>query len=289
MGIGWFIFKGILDVVVNTNMRILGSDYLYHPTQLVFFYSFAATIVYLPAVLGNPSAYKPQRWNIYILRGVMEVLGFLLIFMAITRLPFATFTSLTFITPVIASMAAVIFLKEQMLPRKWIGLVLGFIGVLIIAQPNGEGINWAALMVVGAGCCFSICAISIRSLARTDEPSRIACVSMGFMALFSLPFALPHWQTPTIDHLPYLTVMALCAAMVQFSVGKALQKVEVTTVQPLNFLTLIWSSIVGYMLFDETVAWSTILGAVIIISGIIFSIRRSVKRSEAFITTQPLP
>ena len=289
IGMAWFVFKGVLDVAVNTTMRILGESHGYHATQLVFFYSVMASAVYIPSFLRNPNAYKVTRWRIYIARGALEVGGFLLMILAVTRMPFATFTTLTFITPIFASLAAVLFLKEQMFLRKWAGLALGFSGILVVSQPNAAAFNNAVFLVMGGAACFAFCAISIRSLAKTDTPSSIAFISMGFMALFSLPLALMHWQMPTMEHAPYLLILAAFAGAVQFSVGKALQKVEVTTVQPLTFLTLIWSSAIGVMMFDESVSWSTILGAVLIIAGIIVSIRRNAKRSEPFITTQPLP
>lgn len=289
IGMLWYIVKGVFDVAVNSDMRFLSQTLGYHPLQLVFFYSFMAACAYLPDVLRRPRHYIPVRRRLYVMRGVLEVCGFTLVIFSVTMMPFATFTVITFITPVIASLAAVYVLGEQMTSRKWVGIILGFCGIVIVARPDTGSINWGVPMLLGAACCFSLCAITIRKLAATEPASRIAFVTLSLMAAFSLPLALPHWKMPELEHLPYLALLGIAAASCQFCVGKALSYVDVTTVQPLTFLTLIWSSIVGYLWFHEQVEWSAIIGAVFIISGIIYSVRRPRTVDAATLGTQPTP
>ncbi len=289
-GLLWFVAKGVFDVLVNSDMRFLSDVYGYHPFQLVFFYSAIAAAAYLPSVIRNPGQYRTERPRLYIARGVLEVIGFTLIFTAVTMMPFAMFTVLTFITPVIASLVAVRFLGEEMTARKWIGLALGFTGVVIVSRPEAmEAFNLGVLLIIGAAFCFAFCAITIRSLARTEPPSRIAFVTLVLMALFSLPLAIPNWQTPTLEHVPYLALLAIGAAGAQFCVGMALQRVDVTTVQPIGFLTLIWSSVIGFLWFDEVVEWATIIGAVCIVAGITYSVRRPTTYDRVMPGTQPTP
>jgi drug/metabolite transporter (DMT)-like permease len=175
----------------------------------------------------------------------------------------------------------VLLLGEVMTMRKWVGLLLGFAGILIIARPDAASFNWGVVMILGAATGFSCCGVIIRTLAQSHEPaSRIAFVTLCLMAVFSLPLALTHWQTPRWEHLPYLAILGLGSASCQFCVGKALQHVNLSTVQPFTFLTLIWSSIVGFIWFDETVAWSAIVGAGCIITGVIYSVRRPRRNTE---------
>lgn len=289
IGLAWFVMKGVFDVVVNSNMRFMSDSFGYHPFQLVFFYSAMAAVTYLPTVLRRPRAYLPQRSRLYVLRGLLEVAAFSLLFYAVTMMPFATFTSLTFITPVIASVMAVLLLGEQMTMRKWIGLALGFIGILIIARPDAATFNWGVVMILGAATGFSCCGVIIRTLAQDEPPSRIAFGTLCMMALFSLPLAVTHWQMPVIAHLPFLAILGLGSATCQFCVGKALQKLNLTTVQPLSFLALIWSSIVGYIWFGESVAWSAVIGAVCIISGVIYSVRKPRRCDRVLPGSQPAP
>lgn len=282
-GILWFIFTGLQSVLVNTMMRTLNQDFGYHPFQLVFFYSAMAACLYIPSVIRNPSRYRPVRKMPYLVRGFCEVVAFSCIFYALSRMPFAMLTVLSFIMPIFGSFAAIWFLGEQMNKRKWIGLGLGFLGICIIANPDTSNVGWAVLLPIASAAIFSICVVCIRSLAQTDPPARVAFVTLVLMATFSLPLAATHWQTPALAHIPWLLVLAAQVASVQLCAGKALQKIDLTTAQPFMFLNLIWASIVGYLLFDEIVSWTTALGAVIIICGIVYSVRHHTTRLDPLI------
>jgi drug/metabolite transporter (DMT)-like permease len=274
-GILWFISAGLLSTLINTLMRVLTSDFDYHPLQLVFFYSVMGAMTYLPSVLKHRTHYLPHNSRLYLLRAFLEVGGFTLSFYALTLLPFATFTTLMFTVPIIGAVAAVWFLEEEMNRNKWLGLILGFIGIVIVSKPDMEMIHWAIALPLIASLCFAFCGVCIRKMALTDPPVRIAFVTLCLMSCITLPLAITHWQTPTMKHLPYLALLAIMAGSVQFSVGQALAKIKLTTAQPFMFLNLLWSSLLGWMVFDESVALATIIGGGVIIAGIIVSVRKS--------------
>jgi drug/metabolite transporter (DMT)-like permease len=284
IGMVWFIFTGLQSVLVNTMMRFLSDNYGYHAFQLVFFYSSMAAIMYLPSMIRNPSLYNPkERKKLYIIRGTMEVVGFSLIFYSLSQLPFAMVTVLSFVTPVFSALAAMFFLKEHMTAQKWVGMILGFSGVLVVVRPGGSNIGWEALFPIAAAAAFAVCVVCIRLMARTEPPVRIACVTLAIMACISLPLALPYWKMPALSHAPWFIILALQVAAVQYSIGKALQKIDLTIAQPLMFLNLIWSSAIGYFLFNEMVNHYTVIGAMIIITGIVYSIRRKFTRLDPVI------
>lgn len=288
IGMVWFVLTGLQSVLVNTTMRLMIDNFGYHAFQLVFFYSAMAAGMYLPSLLRNPALYIPKEHKtLYAFRGVMEVVGFSLIFYSLSVLPFAVVTVLSFVTPAFGALAAIVFLKEKMTTPKWVGMIAGFVGVLIVAQPGSEDIGWEVILPVAAAAAFALCIVCIRILTRTEPPSRIAFVTLGLMACFSLPLAVPHWQMPELSHVPWLITLALQVAAVQYSVGKALQKIDLTTSQPFMFLGLIWSSIIGYFLFGEVVDQYTVLGAVIIVAGIVYSVRRKATRLDPVIMRQP--
>ncbi len=273
-GMRWFVLTGALSVVINTLMRVLSESFGYHPFQLVFFYSAMGAGLYLPAFLRSPHLLHTKRVKLYATRAVLEVSAFSLVFLSLTLLPFAMFTTLTFTTPIIASFAAVYLLGEHMTPRKWIGLLMGFSGIIIVANPSSESTTLAVLLPVAASVCFAGCGVSIRKLAHSEPPARIAFITLSMMAVVSFPLALPFWQSPSVAHIPYLLILASLVAAVQFCVGQALQRVELSVAQPLLFLNLIWSIILGYLLFGEQVQLTTMLGACCIVAGVIYSVRQ---------------
>jgi drug/metabolite transporter (DMT)-like permease len=275
VGILWFMGSGFLSVCINTLMRVLTTDFHYHPLQLVFFYSIMGAAMYLPHVLRHRADYRLERPRLYVARALLEIGGFTLVFYSLTLLHFATMTVLMFTVPIIGALAAVWLLGESMTRNKWLGLLLGFGGICVVANPDVNALQWAVILPLGASLCFAFCAVCIRKLASSGQaPSKIAFTTLTLMALLSSPLALTHWHTPDVADTPYLLLLAVMVGAVQFCVGQALQKIPLTTAQPFMFFNLIWSSLIGFVLFDESVALATFLGSCLIVSGVALSVRR---------------
>jgi drug/metabolite transporter (DMT)-like permease len=281
-GILWFCASGVLSTAINSLIRLLSDEMGYHPFQLVFFYSLTGAMMYLPLMMREKGAFYTSYPKLYAMRSVLEVTGFTLTFFAITLIPFAMLTTMMFTVPLIGAVAAVFLLGEHMTPQKWLGLLLGFVGIVVVSQPDLQVAHWELLLPLFASLCFALCGVLIRKMALcTEPPKRIAFLTLSLMAVITLPLALQHWQTPTLSHLPYLMLLAIMAGAVQFCVGNALKYIKLTTAQPFMFLNLLWSAGLGWLLFEERVAWATILGAVFIFAGIIINVRGSSHKGEA--------
>ncbi len=270
-GIMWFCISGLLSVIININMKYLNHTFNYHPFQLVFCYSLLGSSLYLPAILRGKIRFSTTRSGLYSVRAILEITGFMCMFFALAKIPFAVLVTLTFTTPLIGTIFAVYMLGEKINQQKIIGLMVGFIGIISVTNPFGAEFQLAYLLPMLAACCFALCGVTIRLLAKTEPPSRIAARTLVMMALFSAPFAATQARLPDVSHLPYFALMAILVAAVQFSVGNALQKIELSVAHPFMFLNLIWSSTFAWLLFDEKIASTTVIGAIIIIIGIIIN------------------
>jgi drug/metabolite transporter (DMT)-like permease len=270
-GIIWFCIAGFLSVVINLNMRYLNQTFGYHPFQLVFSYSLLGAALYLPAIMKGRMSFATTRAKLYNIRALLEIGGFVFMFFALSQIPFAVLVSITFTTPLIGTIFAVYMLGENMNAQKIIGLVVGFVGIIVVSNPFGAKFSMAYLLPVLAACCFAMCGVLIRIMSRTEPPTRIAARTLAMMALFSLPLALTEMRLPDANHLPYFLAIAGLVALVQFAVGNALQKIELTVAHPFMFLNLIWSSSFAWLLFDEKIDIITIFGAIIIIVGIVIN------------------
>jgi drug/metabolite transporter (DMT)-like permease len=155
--------------------------------------------------------------------------------------------------------------------QKIIGLCVGFAGIIVVSNPLGANFSTTYFLPILAACCFAMCGVLIRIMSRTEPPTRIAARTLAMMALLSSPLALTEMKIPEIAHLPYFLSIAALVAAVQFSVGNALQKIELSVAHPFMFLNLIWSSSFAWLLFDEKIDQTTIIGATIIIAGIVIN------------------
>jgi len=268
-GIAWMVLTGFLIVSIYTIVRYLSPDF--HPFQLVFFYDSIGLAMYLPFILRKHLNVKTERTRLYLLRAVLEFCGFSLSFYGLRLLPLPVHTALSFTSPLFGAIAAVILLREPNHSHRWIALLMGFAGVLVITRPGLTDFAGGGIVMVGAATCFSICMICIKKLTRTEPSARIAFYMLGFTSLISLPFAVSVWQWPELRHLPYLLLLGILVAMVQFSVSQAFSKTHVTVVTPFFYINLLWSSMYAYLVFNEVVSVWTLAGGAIILMATFYA------------------
>lgn len=273
IGILWFCLSGFLSVAININMKYLSMKLGYHPFQLVFSYSLLGALIYAPLLLSGKLTLKTEKPSLYKVRALLEIGGFACVFFSLPHIPFAVLVSITFATPLIGTVMAVYILKEQMNKIKTFSLMVGFVGILIVTNPFGAGFKLVYFLPLIGSFCFALCGVLIRIMGRTEPPIRVAARTLIMMALFSLPLASINWQQPILEHFGFFGLLALMVALVQFSVGNALQKIPLTIAHPFMFLNLIWSSLFGWLIFGEGLSMQTIIGASVIVLGVIINAR----------------
>ncbi|MBN66633.1 MAG: hypothetical protein CMM94_03580 [Rickettsiales bacterium] len=245
----------------------------YHAFQLFFFYCVVALVAMLPwAYKHRAEVFKSTGKKLYWVRALLEFLSFSLSFYALSLIPLPSHTALSFITPIVGSVTAVVILKEKPTHHTWIGLLLGIIGVFIITRPGSGLIDPIAIVIMlVSATAMALCGVSIKLLTRTESPTRVAFFMLLLTALVALPFAVSVWKPIEMTHVPWILGIGLCALCQQVLIAKAIQRVPLTTVIPLNFLSLVFTSIIAYFFFNELVDTPTILGAAIIIMATFYS------------------
>jgi drug/metabolite transporter (DMT)-like permease len=194
---------------------------------------------------------------------------------AATLLPLPVATTLGFTTPLFAVLITAGVLREKVGKWRWIAVMLGFVGVLVITRPGEVPVPALGLAAgLGAGIIVAIVSFQIRDLARTEEP--IACVFWFafYGSLFSailLPFyARPHGLHEWL----LLAAIGLSGTLAQFLITAALRFGQVATVVVMDYTALIWSTLYGWAIWDNLPAYTTWLGApVIVAAGLIITSR----------------
>lgn len=266
----WIMLTGFLSVTIYMLARQLGARF--HPTQVVFFYSFVGMVCFLPVILMKRISLRTEQGAMYAVRAVLEFSAFSLSFAAIAYLPLSVHSALAFTSPLFGCLLAVIVLKEPLRVHSVVALVAGFLGVLIITRPDAYGVSSAALWVLVSSFLFAFCSMCIKSLTKTESSECIAFYMLFGTTLVAAPIAFSHeWKASVMEHLPMIGLLGLLVAGVQFTVAQAFSKAAVTLILPFFFLNLLWSSLYGYFIFDEIVSGWTVLGAAFIIGGAIYA------------------
>jgi drug/metabolite transporter (DMT)-like permease len=185
-------------------------------------------------------------------------------FAALIYLPLADTVAITFVSPLIMCALAVPMLGEHVGPRRWIAIVVGFAGVLIITQPSGAGFGLGTGLALAAalGSAFEI--ILTRRMSATESSHGILFWSSSLMILAFgsvVPFA---WTTPAPADWPAIAVLALSGSCAQFGLVQAFRYGEVSLLAPIEYSALIWATLFGYLFWGD-LPTPTVLGGVAVI------------------------
>ena len=258
------LLTGMLFVGVTVAVRYLGTSM--NPVQAAFIrYCFGIVLILPLLSRAGVMSLDRDRLGFHALRGLVHGGGVILWFLAMSRIPISEVTALGFTTPIFVTLGAAVFLSERLKPYRVAAVLLGFIGALLILRPGLRVIDIGALAQLGAAPLFACSYLMAKSATRREASSLIVVLLSVFCTLtLALP-ALLVWRTPTLDELLLLGLTALLATSGHYCMTRALEAAEVSAVQPFTFLQLVWATILGLILFDETPdVWIWIGGAVIV-------------------------
>jgi len=242
-------------------------------------------IVAIPLILawlasrGQLAQLRTTRMASHATRGVTGMIGLFCNFSAATLLPLAEATTLGFTTPLFAVLITAIVLRERVGPWRWAAVLLGLAGVLIITQPGQTPVAPLGLAAgLGAGLAVAVISFQIRDLSRTETP--ICCVF--WFAVYGSMIASIMMPTSMTSHdateWALLGAIGLAGAMAQVLLTSALRFGQVATVVVMDYTSLIWATLYGWLIWDRLPPTTTWLGApVIIAAGLIIILREHAK------------
>lgn len=281
------IFLFILVLLGNTiifsivpRLSIPQYGFNIHPFQILFCYSAIATLCMLPwAIRQGRAGLATTRWKHYSLRAILEFTAYALTLTSLSYLgndfTLPMHTALNFITPVIATVATILILKEKSGPHTWVALAAGVVGVLVITRPGMIPLSPGVLYVLGAALGFSLCGVVIKLLTSTESAMHIAFYMLVMTTILSIPTAVMHWSNPSLEGWMWIAVIGVLTYTVQVLVGKAISKVPYMVIIPLNFVQLLFSTISSYLFYDKLIDGWTFAGALIILAGTIYNAQRN--------------
>ena len=202
-------------------------------------------------------------------------------FGALSFLPMAEVKAVSFISPLLVTVLAVWWLREEVSRTRWLAVVIGFLGVLFIVRPGSAMIQWPALLAVGSALCYSAYQIMTRKFSETENPfttlfytAAVGCVLMSFVVpLF--------WKTPDMRHVPLLILLGLVAGFGHFMLIKALELENASFLSPLGYIQLLWVILFGFLAFGDLPDLYSVIGMVIIVgSGLYVALGHRFKPRE---------
>jgi len=245
--------------------------------EIMFWRQFIPFLL-IPALLaatGRLGQLRTRRLGRHGLRAVIGMLGMVCGFGAAILLPLAEATTLGFTTPFFAVLISALVLREYVGVWRWTAVAIGFVGVVIVSQPGGEPISPLGVTAgLLSGLVVAIVSFQIRDLARLDGSTAVVFYFSGFgAAMMAIP--LPFFITghSGFQWLLLLTIGVL-GTFGQWLVSASLRIGAVASVIVMDYTSLIWATLYGYLIWDRFPTYTTWLGApAIIAAGIIIAWR----------------
>lgn len=248
----------------------------YSPFQILFFavlFSFPLVTLY---VLRNPrtgSLWPHYPFLMFVRVLSVSVTGFCA-FYAFSALALAQTYALLFLTPILITALSVPVLGEQVGLHRWAAVLVGFIGVILVLQPNSSELNNGHLAGVCAALGSAVNSLVTRKIGQREK-TEVMLIYPLVGNFFIMGCILPFVYVPMpIGHLAEITLVSLLGLIAMFCIVIALRKADAGVVAPMQYSQIIWAGIFGTVFFDQQLTWGLVSGAALIVASGLYIVRR---------------
>ncbi|HMB77353.1 MAG TPA: DMT family transporter [Kiloniellaceae bacterium] len=256
---------------------------------------------------GGLSTLFIRRPWLMLLRGLFAVFSYSTYYMAIASLPLSTVTSIFFISPLVVTLLSVVFLRETVGIRRWVGVSIGFAGMLMIVRPwtavlGDAAINWALLLPLSAAMTYACSIMMTRKLGQRYSGAVLAFYAMvsfliasslagfafgdGHLADESHPslgFLLRAWRWPAPLDLAMIAACGGVAAVGFYCLSQGYRLAQASVAAPFEYIALPLSIVWGYAIWNEVPSATTLFGIALIVGGSLYVLRREARRRRKLV------
>jgi drug/metabolite transporter (DMT)-like permease len=250
----------------------------YSLPQFVFLRSIFGLLFFLVAArfYGGLGGLKTSRWQWHLLRTLLATGAMFGFFYGLSKMPLVNALTIAFTAPLFVTGLSVPFLGEHVGWRRWLAVVLGFVGVLIVLRP-GEGIfDLAAIGLIIAAICYAGLALTARKLATTESSFSLAVYVVVGPFLVSSTLVQGNFTSPTIGAWFLFVLAGLCSALAWVGIVNGYRRAPPALLAPFEYTALVGAAIAGYLIWDEVPDIWVITGALIIIASGLFIVYREI-------------
>ncbi|QUS37264.1 DMT family transporter [Falsirhodobacter algicola] len=251
----------------------------------------------LSAVIFNPvrhpGAWRVNRKGPQILRALIQIFATGLNFAALGYLQITQTLSIQFSTPIFVTLLSIVFLGERVGRHRWLGIVLGLLGVLVVTRPGMEGFHWAFLLSLAGVVIGSGYNILTRMLSTTETSSSMLLMMSAVPALVLAPLAPAFWHMPEDAGTWALLIGTGCfGTLGHYLMILAHRSAPASFLAPFQYVQFLAVLVLGFAIFGSVPDGYTYLGALIVIGSGIHIWRRERllgRRNAAALATGDIP
>ncbi len=250
----------------------------YSLPQFIFLRSIFGLLFFLFSVrfYGGFGSLKTSRWPWHLLRTLLAAGAMFGFFYGLSRMPLVNALTIAFTAPLFVTALSVPFLGEHVGWRRWLAVIVGFIGVLIVLRPGAGMFTLAAIGVIIAALCYAGLALTARKLAATESTFALAVYVVIGPFLISGTLLPGNFTTPTLTSWFFFALAGLCSALAWFGIIGGYRRAPPAMVAPFEYTALIGAATAGYLIWDEIPDLWVITGGLVIIASGLFIVYREI-------------
>lgn len=260
----------------------------YPPMQVAFIRGAASLpcVLAVTWLLGKWTELKPVRWGLHIARGVLFVFMLWAFVYAVRILSLADAYAIFLCAPLLITALSWPILGERVSVRRWLAIVVGLLGVLVMLRPSGTNlVTLGGLAALGAAAAYAVGAMCIRILSRTDSGSATVFWSLAVMTVFAALLAHREWHPLRLEHWPWMLCIAIAGTLGQQLITHAFRRASPAVVAPFEYTSLLWGVALDQVLWSVLPDGRMYVGASIVtLSGLYLIWRERREQAIAFAT-----
>ncbi len=266
-GILWMVVSGLNFVAVSAIVKYVGSDV---PPPQAAFLRYLFGLVFILPFLGQLQLARISRREhaFQFVRGIVHSVGVLCWFFAMTRIPIAEVTSLGYLTPIIVTFGAGLFLGERLNLVRVLSVGGALLGAIIILRPGIREIGQGHLAMLGCATFLAASFLMAKRVASRFNSAVIVTMLSLISTICLFPFAIAVWVPLTVPQIAWLFLVAFFATAGHFAMTHSFRNAPISVTQPVNYLQLIWATLLGVLAFGESVDVFVILGGTIVVASV---------------------
>ncbi len=265
----------LMDLIVKWSVQ-------YPLGQVLFFRGFFGIVFYFFIIPKDRfhNFYKTNRAGLHFLRCLSGLIALIAIFIALRKLPLATVVSISFAAPIFTTIFSIFLLNEKVGIFRWLAVIIGFIGIIIITEPGISQLNIYYIFPIIFCLGLSYVAISIRQLSTTEPVWLISFYFSLSITLLSFTTIPQGWVIPSFNHFILLSLIGIFGGVANLWLSQSYKYAEVSLVTPLKYLALVFAIIFGYFIWGEVPTIKTLAGAFLVIISTLIIFRREIYKKN---------
>ncbi|GLQ30096.1 DMT family transporter [Litoribrevibacter albus] len=250
--------------------------------MIVFFRNLFGLMAILPLLMTMGSnLFKTSCFRYHLLRATVGVSAMYCFFYSIGHIAFAEAMLVKLSAPLFIPIIAFIWLGERISNWSKIAIIVGFVGVAIILDPDASEFTLIALIGLAGAALASLAKVTIRRMGSTEPSARIVFYFALLSTLISVVPLLWTWKTPSLYALGLLCLMGTMGTAGQLMMTKAYTLALPGRIAPFTYASLVYASVYGWVFWDESLRWATVIGSLLIFVSGLLTLKKTKKSSHS--------